>query len=660
MSLGSHAAAARQFSRIAAVALGLGACAANIDEPADRAGSGGSSTTSGGATTNGGVGSNVGAAPGAGDTGSAASGSGSGSGASAGSSNSSGGTGAANGGASNAGAGAKTTFTCDTSSKPSQAVLRRLTMTQYRNTLADLLAFALADAAAARTALNELAAPLGSLPEDRREPVPQDLHGSYRRLDQTVQQIHVDATYDVALAVGAALTTAARLSKTVGSCAGDTDKNNDAACLDSFLKKFGARALRRPLTAEELTFYKAAYGSDASASAAAYADLIGILLTAPEFLYFVEHGGAQASGQTGVFELSAYELASRLSYQLWQTAPDDALLAAAESGALLDPATYEKEVRRLLADPRAKPVLDEFFADWMKVEDLPDLDAKNQDVVFKAFAGADLPKATLRQAMIDDVLGLLDYHTWTQPSGVAALFATELSLTKDTQLAKLYGVPAWDGTATPPSLPAGQRPGLLTRALFLSTGTANTRPIMKGVFIRKNVLCTDIPPPPPGANAMPPVLEPGMTTRESVAAITEMSGTVCAGCHTTLINPLGYATENFDALGRFRSEQKLFDDAGRAMGSKPVDTHGVPQVTLGDRTPISSPAELMQLIAQSGQVEACLARNYFRFTYARWEDTSRDGCTLEASRAVLASGGSIADLLRTAALAPEFRRRAFE
>jgi len=533
-------------------------------------------------------------------------------------------------------------------------------MTQYQNTLADLVSWALADATLARTVLNELATPLGSLPEDRREPVPQDLHGSYRRLDQSLQQIHVDATYDVAIAAGAALTTAARLSKVVGSCASDTDKSNDAACLDSFLKKFGTRALRRPLTAEELTFYKSAYGSDTSASAAAYADLIGILLTAPEFLYFVEHGANATPGQTGVFELSGYELASRLSYQLWQTAPDDALLAAADSGALLDQANYEKEVRRLLADPRARPALDEFFADWMKVEELPKLDAKNEDVVFKAFAGADLPKATLRQAMIDDVLGLLDYHTWTKPSGVAALFSSELSHAKDAQLAKLYGVSVWDGSATPPSLPSGQRPGLLTRALFLSTGTANTRPIMKGVFIRQNILCTEIPPPPPGANAMPPVLEPGMTTRESVAAITEVSGTVCTGCHTTLINPLGYATENFDALGRFRTEQQMFDDTGRATSKKPVDTSSVPQVTLGDQTPISSPAELMTLIAKSGQVEACLARNYFRFTYARWEDTSRDGCVLEASRAALSNGGTLADLLRAAALSPEFRRRAFE
>lgn len=645
-----------------ALSLGLFACSGTLGDPL---GNGAGNTETGGETS-------AGSGSGGPSTGGSGSGVGTGSAsASGGSSASSGGANArgGNGGAESGTAGTtsaagapgnSTAFACDQSARPPQAVLRRLTMTQYRNTISDLLSWALADATAARTALNELGAPLAAMPDDRREPVPQDLHGSYRRLDQTLQQIHVDATYDVAVAAGAALTTSARLSKVVGSCASDTDKSNDATCLDAFVKKFGTRALRRPLSSEEISFYKSAYGSDTTASTAAYADLIGVFLTAPEFLYFVEHGASEVPGQTGVFELTAYELASRLSYQLWQTAPDDTLRSAAESGSLLQAATYEAELRRLLQDARARPALDEFFADWVKVEELAQLDAKNQDVVFKAFAGADLPKATLRQAMIDDVLGLLDYHTWTAPTGVAELFSTDLSLAKDAQLAKIYGVPAWDGAGAPPRFPAGQRPGLLTRALFLATGTANTRPILKGVFIRKNILCNDIPPPPPGANAKPPVLEPGMTTRESVAAITEVPGSVCAGCHTTLINPLGYATENFDALGRFRSEQQLFDDTGKATAKKPVDVSSVPQVTLGDQTPIASPLELMTLIATSGLVEACLARNYFRYTYGRWEDPSRDGCALEASRVALGNGGTIADLLRAAALAPEFRRRAFE
>lgn len=211
----------------------------------------------------------------------------------------------------------------------------------------------------------------------------------------------------------------------------------------------------------------------------------------------------------------------------------------------------------------------------------------------------------------------------------------------------------------PPTFPAGQRPGLLTRALFLSTGTPNTRPIMKGVFIRKYVLCDQIPPPPPGANAKPPELEPGMTTRETVEELTQMPGTVCAGCHSQIINALGFATEGFDALGRYRTEQKFFDPSGAPAGSKPVSTSGVPHVTPGD-APAAGPAELMQQIVASGKVEGCLSRNFFRYTFARWENAATDGCALESMRKALENGGSVVDLVMAATLDGTFKQRAFE
>jgi hypothetical protein len=255
---------------------------------------------------------------------------------------------------------------------------------------------------------------------------------------------------------------------------------------------------------------------------------------------------------------------------------------------------------------------------------------------------------------------MLDYYTWTSPAGMAALLSSDLSFARDARLAKLYGASAWSGTGAPPMLPAGQRPGLLTRALFLSTGTANTRPIMKGVFVRTNILCDTIPPPPPGANAKPPELGPNMTTRESVEALTEMPGTICASCHGPAINPLGFATEGFDSLGRFRTAQRLFDASGTETGTKAVNTMTVPQVNYGDTASISTPAELMSLMLTSGKVEACLARNFFRYTYGRWEDTTTDGCALEDARKALANGGNVADLAAAAVKTAQFKRRTFQ
>ena len=532
-------------------------------------------------------------------------------------------------------------------------------MSQYKNTLADFVAFATGSASEAAAVLAELAAPLSQLPLDRREPTPEDLHGSYRRLDQSLQQLHVDSFYDLGVATGAALTSPTRITSVVGTCATDKDASNDAACVTEAIGRLGARALRRPLDADEMTFYESVYGADKTSNPAAFADVLGVLLNAPQMLYFVEHGANEVTGKPGMFELSGYELASRLSYQLWQTAPDAELLTHAADGSLLDAQTYRAQVSRLLADTQAHAALDEFFADFAKVEELPALDAKNNDVVFKAFAGSQLPSAQLRQDMIDDVLGLLGYYTWQEPSGLASLFQSELSFAKSPELASLYGVPVWDGVSEPPALPAGQRPGLLTRARFLATGSPNTRPIMKGVFIRKNILCDAIPPPPPGANAKPPELQPGMTTRETVEELTQMPGTVCGGCHATLINALGFATENFDALGRFRTEQRFFDAQGNPAGSKPVTTSGVPHVTETE-TAITGASDLMQQIVASGKVEACLSRNFFRYTFARWEDPNVDGCALESMRKSLESGGTLVDLVMAATLDGSFRQRAFE
>jgi hypothetical protein len=549
-----------------------------------------------------------------------------------------------------------TTFSCDAQAAPAETPLRRLTMAQYRNTVRDLVASFTANDAGALSAVGTA---LDSLPDDRREPVPQDLHGSYRRLDQTVQQAHVDSIYAAGVAVGLALTQDSLISRVIGACASDDQANNDAACRDDFIRSFGARALRRPLDDQELEFYRSVYGTTNAPDPAAYADVITVLLNAPQFVYFVEHGEVASSAPAGAFELSAYELASRLSYQFWQTAPDAALLAAAENGSLLDPTVYEGEVTRLMNDPRSRTTLAEYFADWMKVEDLALLDKNASDPRFLAFAGSALPKPSLRQAMIDDVVDMLGYYSFEEPSPLARIFLSDRSFARDADLARIYGVLPWDGSGAPPALPAGERAGLLTRALFLSTGSANTRPIMKGVFIRRQVLCDEIPPPPPGVNATPPELRPDMTTREVVEELTEMAGSTCAGCHMALINPLGFATENFDALGRYRSEQILFDDDGTRVGEKAVDTSAVPRVLGDDDTVVNGPLELMNKIVESGKGEACLARNFFRFTFARWENLSTDGCTLESLREPLSRGGSIPELSRAAALAAAFKRRSF-
>lgn len=555
------------------------------------------------------------------------------------------------------------TFECDPTAKASDAGWRRLTRRQYERTVRDLLDGLLEDEAEALGVYGAVQASIAHVPEEQRLKVPQDLHGSYRRLDQLVDQAHVDGWYEAAVALGAELSAPARLPKTLGSCASEPGVGGAVDCLRPFVESFGEQVYRRPLEEAEVDFHLAFYGDASALSASAIdpegvADVIAGLLSAPQFLYHVEHGADSVSGPEGAIALTAFELASRLSYHFWDSLPDAELFEAARNGSLLDRKEFEAQVARLVSHPRARESAREFFRDWLKLEDLPEFDQLLGQPVFDAFVGENTPSPMLREAMIDEVLDLLNHLVFEQPGGLGQLFSTELGFPRTAELAALYGVSPVEGDE-PASLPEGLRPGLLTRAAFLATGTANTRPIHKGVFIRTNLLCDTIPAPPDNAAANLPDLSDTLSTRQIVEALTEDPGSGCAGCHLTHINPLGYATESFDALGRYRSEQTLFDGAGNPIGSAPVDTSAEVQIG-SELVPVSGAGDLMQALVGSGKLEACFARHYFRYGFGRWEDLRGDGCVLEAMRQSLVEAGSVAGMLEAIALAPEFSRRIFE
>ena len=545
-------------------------------------------------------------------------------------------------------------FECDESLVVESPAWRRLTRVQYENTVRDLLDYALGDSMQALEVYASLGSLLDSLPNDERPKLEEDLHGTYRRLDQGVAQSHVDNWYAVAGRVAEQLTASGRLESVIGACGVEDSETPD--CVRSLVEDLGARVFRRPLSDEEVDFFVGFYGDTSVADPVAYADVIAGLLNAPQFLYIVEHGSDEA-GQGPVFDLDAFELASRLSYHFWNTMPDDQLWQSALDGSLLMPEVYEAEVERLFADARSQAALEEFYREWLKLENLPRLDQANDVPVFQAFAGAELPSSVLHESMNQEVIDLLSHLSFDQKVGFEELLTTQLIQPGTAELAALYGV---EPVTAPMAAPEGDRPGLLTRAAFLATGSANTRPIMKGVFIRENILCDHIPSPPADAAAVIPELSPELSTREVVEALTEQPGTVCANCHTALINPLGFATENYDALGRARTEQRLFDEAGEEVGSTPVDTSTTPQVTNADETSVEGAEGLMNLILESGKGHACLARHYFRFSFGRWEHVVNDGCALEQLRSALAEGGSLVSMLREVALAPSFRQRTIE
>jgi hypothetical protein len=542
-------------------------------------------------------------------------------------------------------------FSCDESAEPDELPLPRLSRAQLENTLR----FAVERALPAQAeAIWEEASPVfARYPADQIAPAPGDLKGGYARLDQSIQQTQIDAMFATGEHLAGALTASPdRLAAMMGGCATDDSTSNDRACLEDFIEAWGARVMRAPLASDDVAFY-ADIAGDTPVAREAVADVINAILNAPQTLYRVEHG---TDDSDAVSALSAFELASRLSYAFVDAPPDDALWALAEDGSLLDPAVYRGEIVRLVASAEARDTFSEFVAAWLRLGELPPLDSLNDDPAFVAFAGDDLPPASARAAMIDDV-GSSFSHTLGAGGSVSDFLADRRSYARDEFLAGIYDTSRWDGASPPPMFSSPNRAGLLTRAAMLSTGTATTRPIHKGYVVRNAILCEQVGAPPPDVNTNPPDPSGTSTTREAVAELT--SGGLCGSCHTTRINPPGFITERFDALGRERMEERIFDAEGNLVASLPIDTTAVPEVLPGDPREMESAAELTTAIDESGLFHSCFVRHYFRFARARVE-SERDGCLLSELETIARSGAPLSEVLIAMAEARTFKTRRFE
>jgi len=541
-------------------------------------------------------------------------------------------------------------FTCSAGAAVPNLPLRRLARAEYvsslRVVIAGVSSAELADQVLQTPAVQSA---LGALPADAVSK-----YAPFARMDQAMSDAHVQGYYNASLELANALTSdATRLQKMLGDC------SDPSACIDSFITRFGELVLRHPLSAEERAFFRDVYAAPGTLDVAGVSDVIVVFLNSPQFLYEVQEARTPAQGANTV-ALSPYELATRLSFQFWRSGPDQELLAAAERGELDSDAGFQARLARMLEDPRAEDTLRAFAREWLFVDYLTDLDVLRDDPRYKAFAGANMPSATLREDMLAEVADSLVYHGLVASDTLEGWLLSPYSFARTGELAKLYGVAPWNGLDEPPRFPDGERAGLITRAALLASASGNTRPIMKGVFLRQRVLCDKLGPPDPSAALVAPEPTKDGTTRQMVESLTQQPGTTCNGCHGTLLNALGFATENYDALGRLRSMQTVLDGSGAVLAQLPLDTEGVPRVWSDDTRAIHGASELAAYLAQSGKVEACFARQVVRFAGSRAEDDARDGCSLESVRDSLAAGHSVRDALRALALVPAFRTRAVE
>lgn len=463
------------------------------------------------------------------------------------------------------------------------APLRRLTNEEYDNTVRDLLGMS--------------DRPAAGFPPDEA------VGGFENNTVTPISQTGVERYMEAAEAL------AARAVQHLDALSPCSSGAQPASCAERFLDTFGRRAYRRPLEPRERAALLALF--DAELARTGYVHAIELVLTAmlesPSFLYRAE----PADGATAARALSGYELATRLSYFLWASTPDDALLDAAETGTLETVDGLERAARRLLADPRAKDGVRSFHRQWL---DLRVLDTASKSAAqFPAFT------PELKAAMVEETLRFSTYAVFQGGDTVATLLTSRRSFV-NAGLAKLYGVPAPEGSDFQlVELPTRQRSGLLTQASLLAalSSADETSPILRGKFVRERLLCERIAPPPPGVAAQFPPFDPKLSRRQRFAR--HSSDESCAFCHHTL-DPPGFAFEHYDAMGAWRTVDGAF----------PVDATGVLTGTDDADGPFDGVVELGARLAASDQVRRCIATQWFRAAVGRVE-RPEDAPSLDAA-----------------------------
>lgn len=384
------------------------------------------------------------------------------------------------------------------------------------------------------------------------------------------------------------------------AAAGGTLPADDA----QLVAALGRRAFRRALTGDEQSAYEALFAQGPSFYAAMAPRLAGArvvleaLLQSPHFLYRLELS-TQATGD--VVPLSGDELATRLSYALWQSMPDEALLQAAESGALLTVEGYTAQATRLLADDRARDAVQQFHAQLLGQSKYADI--TRSTTLFPEFSTA------LRESMRQEQVRFLDDVIFTRAGGLEALLTTPASYV-DQNLARVYGLSgSFDGSFQRVTFTDGRRAGLFTQVGFLSSLATSTEsdPIHRGVFLNHKVLCAPLPAPP---NGVPPLPRPDPSVPKTLRTrITEFTGagTCGAGCHSTMINPVGFGFEHYDALGRWREQE---------TNGLPIDARDSYAFEGAVRT-FDGALELASVMAEESMAHRCYARHWVEFLHGR-------------------------------------------
>ena len=419
----------------------------------------------------------------------------------------------------------------------------------------------------------------------------------------------------------------------------------DSPCVQGFLEDFGGRAFRRPLTADEtdatVAFYDEMLLEDGDPVAALQLTL-QVFLESPSLLYLVEFGASDVATQGDRVPLTDHELASRLSYFLWNTMPDDALFDAAAAGELATPAGVEAQAWRMLEDPKAEEAIANFHRLWLELEEIEHIDPDPA-----TYPLWDPSYAALLRLEADD---LVQHSAFGPEPTLATLLLSRRSVVQENGLAQLYGfVPDGSGVT---ELPASERAGFLTRMGWLGATSHAVfgSPIQRGVFVLERFMC--IPPPAPPGDVDTDIPEedelgPIVTNRDRYSQ--HSTDPACFGCHQS-IDGIGFGFENYDGIGSYRAL-----DNGVS-----VDATG--EFVDGDLSGVTydGALEMSALLASSETVHRCATTQWYRYALGRSEKLGDQATLDQLSDSYWGTGGELPQLLVDLAITDSFRTRRAE
>ncbi|MEQ8277268.1 MAG: DUF1592 domain-containing protein [Deltaproteobacteria bacterium] len=486
---------------------------------------------------------------------------------------------------------------------PAEARLHRLTLRQYRNSVRDLLG------------------PV-DVPEDLEVDTPLHSFTTVGASNLTIGPRAAEQYEAAARDLAAQVFTPDRREGFVGCAPADAAD----PCVRAFLERFGGQVFRRPLDVEQLDRWSAVIADVEDRLGSVWAALemtTAGLLMSPQFLFRVDVGVPEG----GRLRYDGYEMAARLSYFLWSSTPDDALLAAAADGTLDSAAGIEREARRLLADPRARDALLAFFSEHLKLERLDTID--KDPALFPQMS------PTLGESMRQELLLMIDDIVFERDADLRTIFDTDTTFVNP-ELARLYQVPAsfvGEEFVKVQFAENSPRAGILTSGAFLALNAhaTLTSPTLRGRFVRQSLLCQDIPAPPPTVNTTIPAQDPNVgpeTLRQRLERL-HLAEPTCAGCHNRM-DPLGFALEAFDAIGAYRTT-----DNGIA-----VDTRG----SL-DGLPFKDAKGLGGILRERREVAACMAQMTYRYASGHLETRGEVAVLYELADAFEASDFSFTELV---------------